>query len=198
MAKNTRTLYWPHDWDFVYQLHYCHIMAQRGWTCPPSGLLPCCTPDPNTWPACLPHMRRGRGCGCWRPHRARCWCVPSARASASRWTGPRSVEAGQSFFREMRQLFILGYWWGFWRSWRHFLFYLFLKCDRMQHVWTCTTYRDKLTLMVLSADPVTNHWLPGSTAMDLTQPRWPLMTCHRKHHTVINRLGKNKSIHNVL
>lgn len=42
--------------------------------------------------------------------------------------------------------------------------------------------------MVLSADPVTNHWLPGSTAMDLTQPRWPLMTCHRKHNTVRNRI----------
>jgi len=25
-------------------------------------------------------------------------------------------------------------------------------------------------LMVLSADPVANHWLPGSTATDLTQP----------------------------
>lgn len=38
--------------------------------------------------------------------------------------------------------------------------------------------------MVLSADPVTNHWFPGSTAMDLTQPRWPLMTCQKKHTTV--------------
>lgn len=61
--------------------------------------------------------------------------------------------------------------------------------------WTCLYLHQKqrwtspkLTLMVLSADPVTNHWLPGSTAMDLTQPRWPLMTCHRKHNTVRNRI----------
>lgn len=50
----------------------------------------------------------------------------------------------------------------------------------------------KLTLMVLSADPVTNHWLPGSTAMDLTQPRWPLMTCHRKHNTAMNKSSKKQ------
>lgn len=42
----------------------------------------------------------------------------------------------------------------------------------------------KSTFMVLSADPVTNHWFPGSTAMDLTQPRWPLMTCQVKPNTV--------------
>ena len=28
----------------------------------------------------------------------------------------------------------------------------------------------QLTLMVRSADPVQNHWLPGSTAQHLTQP----------------------------
>lgn len=32
------------------------------------------------------------------------------------------------------------------------------------------------TLIVRSADPVANHWLPGSTATDLTQPVWPLIT----------------------
>ena len=34
--------------------------------------------------------------------------------------------------------------------------------------------------MVLSADPVANHWLPGSTATDLTQPVWPLTTCDKQ------------------
>ena len=33
-----------------------------------------------------------------------------------------------------------------------------------------------ITFIVLSAEPVTNHWLPGSTATDLTQPVWPLIT----------------------
>ena len=31
-------------------------------------------------------------------------------------------------------------------------------------------------LMTLSLDPVTNHWLPGSTAMLRTHPIWPLIT----------------------
>lgn len=31
-------------------------------------------------------------------------------------------------------------------------------------------YKTFSTLIVLSADPVANHWLPGSTATDLTQP----------------------------
>lgn len=34
-----------------------------------------------------------------------------------------------------------------------------------------TSSSSLLTFMVLSAEPVTNHWFPGSTAMDLTQPR---------------------------
>lgn len=33
-----------------------------------------------------------------------------------------------------------------------------------------------LTFIVLSAEPVTNHWFPGSTAIHLTQPKWPLIT----------------------
>lgn len=41
----------------------------------------------------------------------------------------------------------------------------FIPIPKQRLIWP------KLTLMVLSADPVTNHWLPGSTAMDLTQPR---------------------------
>lgn len=32
------------------------------------------------------------------------------------------------------------------------------------------SYKTFSTLIVLSADPVANHWLPGSTATDLTQP----------------------------
>ena len=32
------------------------------------------------------------------------------------------------------------------------------------------------TLMVLSLDPVANHSLLGSTAMQRTQPKWPLIT----------------------
>lgn len=44
------------------------------------------------------------------------------------------------------------------------------------------------TFMVLSADPVTNHWFPGSTAIDLTQPRWPLMTCQTEPDAVTGPL----------
>ena len=36
--------------------------------------------------------------------------------------------------------------------------------------------RHTQTLMVLSLEPVANHSLPGSMAMQRTQPRWPLMT----------------------
>ena len=32
------------------------------------------------------------------------------------------------------------------------------------------SYKTFSTLIVLSADPVANHWLPGSTATDLTLP----------------------------
>ena len=41
-------------------------------------------------------------------------------------------------------------------------------------------YKTFSTLIVLSADPVANHWLPGSTATDLTQPVWPLITYNKQ------------------
>lgn len=144
--------------------------------------LPCCTPDPNTWPACLLHMRRGRGCECWRPRRAQCWCVLSARVSASRWTGPRSVKVGNTVFSKMR--------WDTNQSSRDLeedflssVLKIWINIFKKMNILNMFAQRwmsRELTLMVLSADPVTNHWFPGSTAMDLTQPRWPLMTCHRK------------------
>lgn len=103
---------------------------------------------------------------------------------------------GNSFFSKMRQPILL-------KSvaeileriWRSVL-KICINTLQQWTLWTCLylhqiqrwTSPPKLTLMVLSADPVTNHWLPGSTAMDLTHPRWPLMTCHRKHNTVRNRI----------
>lgn len=38
-----------------------------------------------------------------------------------------------------------------------------------------------LTLITRSAAPVTNHSLPGSTAIHRTQPRWPLITYRHIH-----------------
>ena len=47
-------------------------------------------------------------------------------------------------------------------------------------------------LIVRSADPVTNQWLVGSTAMQRTQPRWPEMTrisFHGACHSGAGRSG---------
>lgn len=49
--------------------------------------------------------------------------------------------------------------------------------------------------MVLSADPVANHWLPGSTATDLTQPVWPLITCDKQSQMA--QLNYLKPIHDI-
>lgn len=104
---------------------------------------------------------------------------------------------GKLLFNEICELFMFGCQWGFERFWIGFFSQqilinilqqrTFYKCLHPYQIQQWIS--PKLTLIVLSADPVTNHWLPGSTAMDLTQPRWPLMTYDKKNTTVTNRCG---------
>lgn len=54
------------------------------------------------------------------------------------------------------------------RKWNNFI-----NCK-----WLIINKNKKLTLITLSPEPVTNHSLPGSKAMQRTQPKWPLITLY--------------------
>jgi hypothetical protein len=60
--------------------------------------------------------------------------------------------------------------------------------------------RNKCTLIVRSAEPVQNHSLPGSNAIDRTHPKCPLITYkhHPQQHAQINSVisaRQKKEIH---
>ena len=60
---------------------------------------------------------------------------------------------------------------------------------------TCILWSN--TLIVRSAEPVQNHVLLGSTATDLTHPKWPLMTYNKLIKVQITQLKLYQKYYNL-